>query len=207
MKTACLLVLVAVLGCGGGGDSSCGKVQPCGGDVVGAWKLQSGCALGEAATDLIAADLCADATGDVAIVGGTAAVTFNADQSYVQTGDVEMEFHLTLPMSCFAEGGTCADLKAAYAEAMATDPRFKATTCAASGSACVCNIRLVLDVGESGTYSSAATSLTTRTAGGPATTAQYCVQGDELHNIDVDMAMPGPMGMANITFDTVFKRQ
>jgi hypothetical protein len=92
---------------------------------------------------------------------------------------------------------------------MATDPRITKARCATSGSACQCDLSLAIDVTESGTYSTNQTALSvTPAGGGPATSDSYCVQGNELHSISVDMTMPvGPMGMVRIAGDLVYTRQ
>jgi hypothetical protein len=176
---------------------------------VGTWKLGSSCILDSSLLGIDATELCATATLVVKKVGGTAEVTYKADHTYVSTGSIAIDTTLTVPTTCFLAGKTCADLKAAYAQAMLADPTLTRTTCSPAGSACVCDLQLTADASESGTYSTNLTSLSTIPAGQTvASTDDYCVQGNELHSISIDMTMPvGPMGMAKIAGDLVFTRQ
>lgn len=206
-----LVAGASVVGCGNGSGigGSCGQVEPCGGEVVGAWKLASGCVLDSSAIGVDLSSICSTATFVVKNVGGTGQVTYDADQTYVSTGTLLIDGVLTLPTTCFAAGKTCAGLGAIYAQMMQTNSGIRAATCSTSGSACVCQLSLGGDVSESGTYSTNLTTLsTTPTGQTTASNDQYCVQGNVLHDINVDMTMPlGPMGMAKITGDLIFTKQ
>jgi hypothetical protein len=89
-----------------------------------------------------------------------------------------------------------------------TDPTLTSATCATSGSACVCQLSTVQDATEAGTYTTSGTTLSTTPTGGTASTGSYCVKGNELHSLGIDLSMPmGTMGMVKIAADAVFTKQ
>jgi hypothetical protein len=222
--TLSMLVVTSALSCGGGGGTalsldgggdtasstgggSCGQVQPCGGAVVGSWQLSNTCILDSSFLGVDATAICPTATIALTKFGGTGGITYGADQTYHSTGTVSIDFKLTLPTTCFGVGKTCADLQTSYAQQMQTSPTIKSATCATSVSACVCQISTVQDATEAGTYATSGTRLSSTPTGGTVSTDSYCVQGNELHSIGIDMSMPmGTMGMAKITGDLVFTK-
>jgi hypothetical protein len=192
-------------GAGGGptiGGPTCGKVEPCGGNIVGTWKVENTC-LANGGLVMDASDICAGATLATTSVTGTGTETFAADGTYHAMGTLSIGFKLTIPTSCFAPGKTCAGLTA---EEQA-QPSVTSASCATVGPSCVC--QLTGGAGdETGTWTTSGTTLTTTPTGGTASTDPYCVQGNELHDIAVDMSMPvGSMGMAKIVGDIVYTRQ
>jgi hypothetical protein len=91
---------------------------------------------------------------------------------------------------------------------MQTDPTLKSATCAMSGSACVCQLSTSHDATEAGTYTTSGTTVSSTPTGGTVSTDSYCVKGNELHSIGIDMSMPmGTMGMVKIAGDVVFTKQ
>jgi hypothetical protein len=225
--TLSMLVAASAFGCGGGtamtpstggggsgmtsstgGGGSCGQVQPCGGAVVGTWKVANVCILDSAMLGLDASSICATATIELTKFTGTGGVTYGADQTYQDTGTVTIDFKLTVPTTCFATGKSCADVQDGYVQEMKTDSTLKSASCATSGAACVCQISTVQDATEAGTYATSGTMLSTTPTGGTASSDSYCVQGNELHDLSVDMSMPmGNMGTVKITGDIVFTKQ
>jgi hypothetical protein len=222
-----LLVAAGLVGCGsgsgddgtaGGGGTggaggqasggACGNVEPCGGSIVGAWVVSSVCILDGSAIGFDATTICDTATIAVKKVTDTGGITYAADHTYQSTGTLAIDVALTIPMSCFAPGRTCDALNGVYAQAMQKDPTITGATCGASGSTCVCEVSTLQDTGESGTYVTSGTTLTTTATGETAESGGYCVQGNELHSIALDMTMPtGPMGTATIAADVIFKKQ
>ena len=177
-----LAVLVAsASSCGGssgggggvGGPLGCAQVEPCGGDVLGTWKLTAGCINTAALTATIAA-FCPGASASAAALTVSGTVTYNADMTYVASGVSEaVTVTEVVPISCTGQS-SCA----AFAQSLiagSTDPTETAT-CTGS-STCTCKISGTTTLmTESGSYSTAATTLSMI----PATTGtqsdnDYCV--------------------------------
>jgi hypothetical protein len=181
---------------------SCGKVEPCGGSVLGTWKIENTC-LSNGGLVGDASDICATATLASTGISGTGTVTWGTDGTYHATGTLSLSFKLTIPTSCFAADKTCADADAE----MKADPTVVSTGCVTSGASCVCQFSSV-ESDETGTWSTSGTTLTQTSTGGTASSDPYCVVGNELHDIALDMSMPvGSMGMAKIVGDIVYTRQ
>jgi hypothetical protein len=206
-----LSVVVGGLGCGGSGGAgagSCGTVQPCGGAVVGTWKVASTCVLDDSAFASDATDICATATIHTTSISSTGGVTYGGDGTYQSTGTITIDFQLTVPTSCFAPGETCADLDAGFTQEMQQDMTITSHSCAMSGSSCVCTLGSNQPTTDSGTYVASGTTLTTTPTGGQASADQYCVVGgNTLHDLAVDMSMQTSMGMAKIQGDLVLTKQ
>lgn len=213
-RWALFLALSGLLACGANSNAaggSCGKVQPCGGAIMGSWKFSSGCDFSSISFDgTDVGNACPAASATLSNLRGTARVTYGADQTYSQSGNLSADMHLDVPLSCFAVGKTCAGLDAYYVMQMQTsvDPKFTSAACATSGTNCHCELSLVSDVSEDGVYTTDQSTLTTTPLGGTSTQDSYCVQDNELHDITLDMTMPmGPMGMAKISADVVLAKE
>jgi hypothetical protein len=192
-------------GGGAGSHGSCGTVQPCGGAIAGVWKATSACILDASLVgDTGIKQICSTASIEVTSVNINGTSTFRADDTYASTGTLMIGLKLTMPLSCFSTGKTCADLQAAYEQ----QGTFDAPTCNVLGTACICSLASTRDMSDSGTYSTSGAAITTTGTDGTPSTDQYCVKGSELHDIGIDMTMPmGPMGMAKIQGDFVFAKQ
>src|SRR5579871_1941950 len=107
MRVLSVAMVAGVLGCGGGTGSgagllggagmggvagiggvglgqtsaSCGTVEPCGGDVIGTWKVENTC-LVNGGLMMDASDICAGATLDTTGISGMGMMTFAADGTY-----------------------------------------------------------------------------------------------------------------------------
>jgi hypothetical protein len=206
-----LLGLVTVgfgSGCGSssGGPPSCGQVQPCGGSVVGNWKMLGGCLNGAAVQESVDTSACPAATISVSNLQVTGTLSLNADETY-SAGSVIETFTMveTLPTSCIG-GMTCADLDAAL-KADTPPANVESVSCSGS-STCTCRFNFRISaMGESGTYTAAGTTLTTTDAAGSASTTEYCVQNNMLHLVELSTTMMTPMGMARIDSDLVAQKQ
>jgi hypothetical protein len=196
-------------GGGGNGGGSCGTVQPCGGSVVGTWNISTVCVLDSSFLGFDQSQICAGAQFDVASVSAMGTSTYNADGTYQDTGNLKLTFKLTVPNSCFSNGATCAGLNSSFQQQIQQDPSsVNSASCVPSGSSCVCTLGSPdQPVSEMGTYTTSGTSLTTTPTGGTPSTGPYCVTGNELHEMQIDMSMPmGSMGMAHIQADVVLKK-
>lgn len=200
-------VMVTAIGCGSGADlqtgGTCGKVQPCGGSVIGNWKVSSTCILDDSFLSVDTTGLCAGTTLALKKVSGSGGITFRADQTYQSTGTIAIDFTMGIPTTCFAPGNTCAGLSADL-----RDPTITAVSCTTVGSACECQITTKQDTTEAGTYSTSGTTLTTTHSAETPSADPYCVEGNQLHELAVDMSMQmGAMGMVKIAADLVLTKE
>ena len=219
MKTTSFAVLVglvsaaASLGCNGGGNGTCGKVQPCGGSVVGTWKIVSECST--AAGMDIMNSTCPGETVQANNTSASGNFVFNADMTYTETATISGSATVGIPASCLTMSGitlTCAQLDQVFQlEAMDPTSGLQSGRCASAGATCNCTIVLAPQTTtDMGTYTTAGTTLTltstsaTGTGGG---SGDYCVQMNELHLISTMAAAMGSMGPAVITGDIVADKQ
>jgi len=196
-----------VAGCGGGSGATCGGTEPCGGDVVGTWSITSDCvSAAEANAEFQASsnDFCPAATASVGGINHTGTIVFNSDATYSIDSVIEsFSTRITLPSSCL-NGMQCSDLTQAFA----SDATIQSATCS-GGSSCVCTIASVPQtVIDSGTYTTAGTSLEVQSTTSGADAVPYCVQGDKFHLITLSTTMSmGPMGQMTVEEDVVAIKQ
>jgi hypothetical protein len=198
------LLASAQITCGSGAPPHCDQVEPCGGDVVGTWKLAGGCEN----TAVLMKDLstaCPGAAIDSFGISVTGTLAFNSDMTFTGTGVTATVHALeTVPLSC-TNAATCAAV---------TSPNNATTVSCSGASTCTCTVTNtvsgtggVLGGNTSGTYSISANTLTLQAAA-TSNSNNYCVQGTELHFMTVDTTMNmGPMGQATITSDLVALKQ
>jgi hypothetical protein len=188
---------------GAGGAGACGTVEPCGGDIVGTWKLTEDC-VNLAALQPAAQQICATARITSATAGVSGTLTFNADLTYTRTQTTTAIIDWSIPISCVS-GLTCADFGALVQAGITAGETF---TCTGTVS-CSCQEAGVESHSESGTYALSGTDLTVvNDLDGSASSGGYCVQGGALHLVTVDATMStGPMGQATIDEDVVAVRQ
>jgi hypothetical protein len=185
----------------GDGIGSCGKVQPCGGDVVGTYTIATAC-YGNATMDMPVIEGCPQATASVTSLGVSGSASFNADRTYAVSETIMGSASQTIPASCLTMDGltlTCMQLDQLFQQLAAENPEIQSIRCSGSSS-CTCTFTLApMTITESGTYTTSGTTLTLTDTAGGVSSSSYCVQGDELHLLSVDMTMP----MGTIQADTV----
>ena len=170
-----------------GSSASCMQVSPCGGDLVGTWRIVQSCVT--ATADLTT---CAGATTQVDfVIGGS--VTYDADGTYSSTPTAgAATYHEHFPPGCMPYGLTCDQLGHTLADggAMTTG------TCSTdSTGACDCvGQEPEKASNEAGTYVISSSTVTSTHDGGTSS-GGYCVRGNMLYVI----AEPGdgalnPMG-------------
>ncbi len=200
------MTLVPLVSSCGGSSGSCGKVQPCGGDVVGNYSISAAC-INSAAINMELQIDCPGASVNYGSLRVSGTGSFNADMTYSIAETVSATITENIPASCLSEGGltvTCAQLDALFQDALASDPNSGIQSAHCSGSSsCSCSFVLnASTTNETGTYTTSGTTLTTTSSTGAVSSNAYCVQGSELHVISVDMTMP----MGPIQADIVFKK-
>jgi|tagenome__1003787_1003787.scaffolds.fasta_scaffold20471649_1 hypothetical protein len=172
-------------GTGGGsgtpGGSTCGKVLPCGGDLLGAWTLTESCA------DL--ATQPAPTCPDQRIVSWTPTVsgnwTFNADMTYSRSTITSVVVVWNIPLSCIpALAATCADFEAQAQATLAADETIACT----GTSTCICTeTRGARSQSDNGTYAVTGSDVTyTSAVSGTTGTGPYCVRDSRLHFVTLD---------------------
>ncbi|HXX69504.1 MAG TPA: hypothetical protein VEK07_20135 [Polyangiaceae bacterium] len=212
-----LLALFAVcswVGCkgssgGGAGSDSCGQVEPCGGNIVGTWKLSDACANSAALDSEVSSTSCPNTTASLASVTPTGSITFNSNMTYTITAAaIDVSLDIGIPAACL-NGGSCAEVSAALQSELA------GSSCSGTSS-CTCNATETSYLSpsstndDSGTYtiSGETVILTSSDANGDTSTMDYCVQGNDLHFVAIDTTMnTGPMGQATIDSDVVATKQ
>ena len=205
-------LMFAIAGCGSGSGGTCGRVEPCGGDVVGSWTISDGCinpvlgmqiAVDEGFTALCPTSTLTNMTSDAS--GG---FSFNADLTYSSSITATIGFNWNVQTSCLG-GMTCAEFNAAIqaAQQQNPDPGIQSITCAGSGT-CVCRfIGTPQSENETGTYTTSGTAITTTASDGTVETGDYCIQDNTFHVVTVDRTMnTGPMGQATILSDITATR-
>src|SRR5262245_50667459 len=205
----CSVALAAMLSACGDEAGNCGKVQPCGGNVVGNYNVIAACTT-DPTGGMDFGINCPEAVVVTPAISITGSASFNADLSYTLTRTVSATAPVTFPPSCLAQltGGitlTCEQINQAVPLLIASMPGvIQAATCSGSGATCTCTVTLVPQTtSESGEYNTSGTTLTTIVdSTGTVYGGQYCVQGNALHYIQVDAAMP-----MTIIADTVLTRR
>ena len=213
---------VGIVGCGGSGDgraASCGKVAPCGGGLVGSWKVVAGCdqagVLTTGASLLIA---CPNLVIEVLARSTTGTLTFAADGTYSESTVTSQTLRAELPPSCLSLNGTpltCSETGLALKLALDVAPVVGSVNCTTTTRQLTCTCTFALGPQsryEAGTFSTLANRATTVSFDGASTTARpYCVQdGSTLHwmggGLPVDL---GTLGMVRIPLgdDVVAARQ
>jgi hypothetical protein len=159
-----------------GSSASCMQVSPCGGDVVGTWRISQSCVI--ATGDLTT---CAGATVELdLVIGGT--VTYNADRTYssMPTGGAGT-YHEHFPPGCMPYGMTCDQLEQTLGDGGATTT---ATCSTDSTGACNCvGQEPEMATNQAGTYVTSGSTLTTTTQDGTSSSSNYCVRGNTLYTI------------------------
>jgi hypothetical protein len=189
-----LLVLVAFGAFGCGQDESaaggCFKVQPCGGDLVGEWRLDAFCVQRASLEATFAASVAGGFCPTQMLGNATRAVSgslvLNADLTYSMTGTITGSTDFIVPASCLA-GTNCATVSASLQAQIAagSHPELVSASCS-GGTSCLCHEMLSVPLAGAGTYSTAGATLT---ANAPLGSSQYCVQGDTAHFLA--STMPG----------------
>jgi hypothetical protein len=207
MKTSAVVGWVLAAGtlaasaCGSGANDNCGQVQPCGGDVVGAWTLARACPSAVAYTAQ-AAESCLGSSVSSISQAVSGSVTFNADLTFrLENASNTLATNNSFPLSCQALTA-CTDLDRHEANTLQSID----TTCTGT-TTCACE-STVSTSGQTatGSYSTAGSTLT-MVLDGVTTTLGYCVEGNRLHQITfVTSAATGDTLMLNATVAERLKR-
>ncbi len=182
-------------GAGGASGLACG-VTPCGGNVVGNWSFVSACADKTTLEAQLQAGSCPTATVNSVTIAQSGSLTFTATAYSValtRTSTTSVNW----PIACITPL-TCADLQAMY---LAT-PNVQSATCTGT-TLCTCVVTSTTPtaVSEQGTYTTSGNTLMTTPSGGAPTSGAFCVQGDTVHIMNLEMT-----GQMRPTSDQVAQR-
>jgi hypothetical protein len=179
----------------GGGSASCATASPCGGNLVGTWKVTQSCLT--ATGDLNSLCDGGGVSANIAFMfSGT--VTYNADGTYSSAFTGTETAHDQFPSGCAPFGATCEQLGQQVIDG--------GTISCSTDTAGVCTCDSVAPLKDtnptSGTYSTTGSTLTT-TQDGMTSTSSYCVQGSVLYEI----AGPGDGGFLTGMGEAVLTKQ
>jgi hypothetical protein len=204
---------IVVLGCGGASGESrgtCGRIEPCGGDLVGSWKPAGSCFDPPTFLRQIASVVGIECpSGEMLSVQSSTlnrsiSATFAADGTYSGLSQTTGMLAFDVPRACLASG-TCGDLDSAFAPLVQPGVVFDTAACTGD-TMCTCTVTENLGDPEGGTYTIAGSMLeTTSYTAGTVTQTPYCVSGNLLHLVNVDPASAGPAAM--ITSDAMAERE
>jgi hypothetical protein len=171
-----LLGAFLVVGCDDGGGS-CGKVQPCGGDLTGVWQYEAYC--GALADLALPAQVCQIQTIVSISSSWSGTLTFGADGSFEDSTARAVTFTLDMPSFCLPDGVDCRGFGETFASTHAF--AIDSMSCVPTPSGCRCLQKASVSTDSAGTATTAGTALTLMPSGQRSSTLSYCVQGDELH--------------------------
>jgi hypothetical protein len=200
---------MALVGCGGddGPGATCGKVQPCGGDVVGDWELVANCqshaamaAFASGFADQAMSSDCPAQSLRGAELRAAGSFLLRADSSYAVSLQFNAILDINIPASCLTSS-SCATVSANLQAEIAAGARPGVVSGSCAGSPdCLCREVLLLPQSEEGTYATAGTVLTFTATNGEVSTFDYCVQGNTAHFMNVSV---GSAGQSTIDSDLV----
>jgi hypothetical protein len=157
--------------------SDCAAFAPCGGRLLGKWRLRASC-VGAAFNDPACAGYASNQS-----VSGVASYEFQSDGVLSYQGSVSIAYAITVSEAC-AEAIAHKDA-AGYCklvqESMDDNPNVPASiSCDASGGTCVCQVvQGPISSGADAAYTASGSSLTI-VEGGNVDALSYCVKGDVL---------------------------
>ena len=199
------VALMPIVSACGGGSGSCAKVAPCGGDVIGNWTISGAC-FNAAALNMNIGMSCPGATFNITALSVSGSASFNADLTYTTAGTATISLQETIPVSCLTAGGTaltCAELDQQLQADIAANPSSTQTAHCEGSSVCTCTLTNgPQTTSTTGTYTTSGTTISFTESDGSTSSSGYCVQGNELHIVQLDMMMP----MGTIQADTVLTR-
>ena len=167
-------VMTPLVSACGSSSGSCGKVTPCGGDVVGNYNISSSCINNAALNMMDVIPNCTGATVNAAAVKVTGSGSFNADMTYSVTESLNASVSETIPASCLTTTSngitvtlTCAQVDQVIQQLVQMQPTMFQSAHCAGASSCTCSFVLAPQMmTETGTYVTSGTTLTTTSSTG-----------------------------------------
>jgi hypothetical protein len=185
------LICLASLGCGGTSTGAhvtgqCDSFTPCGGSIVGTWRLTGTCysipGVGTTNADAGTASCLGEQTTTNNQLTGTLLFETNGTYSVatVTSGNTQFSY----PASCLTTYGmTCAALNSTLATEGETDAGVSGSCSSTSAGGCTCTETMKgYSFSETGTYTTSGSALTMNpsTSTSSPVPIEYCVQGTHL---------------------------
>ena len=196
-----------LVGCGGSSaPPNCGKEQPCGGDVVGAWSFLGFCANLSVENQVLAA-ACPGSSISAFGVTLTGQLNYNADLTYTASNWHEtFSATETVPLACTNGATSCAAMSGTTNDSSTGTTVTTTTTCTGT-TVCTCHVSGNQTLtSETGTYYITGTTIDmsgTETSG----TFPYCVEQSRLHLMRLTTPVNMPTGPEVIESDIVAMKQ
>jgi len=185
-------VLLCILACSNddGAAGACTPVEPCGGDILGLWQVESLCFAREQAAQAFESGLpaeCAGAFSSADAVVQDATLDYGADGTLTTTGTAQVHASYSFSLACLRSflpdlsasslsGMFCASIVGrVWSSLDRLEPVEGITSCSSSGSACDCETSALADLASSVSYTTSDDQLVIG-----ARSAPYCVSGDRL---------------------------
>jgi hypothetical protein len=185
-----LWLIWSIASCGddAGGAGECAPVEPCGGDIVGRWAIESICVSQDELGRIFESDLPAECSGafvrsEASIDGAT--LEYAADGMLTSAGAASIHSEFRFSEACLValsadfpalSAASCASIAdGAVADLELQDPGAGTVTCRLSGSACDCEADAAMSSVSAGGYA----LMNNRVVIGPIA-MPYCVSGDVL---------------------------
>jgi hypothetical protein len=198
MGSKLLVIIAAQLlllnACGGDDDAGSCNAKACGGELLGKWKLTSGCYTVHEQPML---DFCTSASAELNLDKASGTVIFDKD-TYSRDFELTARLTLSLPEKCKHQEDTeleCEDLSAELEEG-------NPLVCKDSGGGCSCTALFPTKYMESGIYTKKGNQVELRSV-----LTDYCVSGKTMVlRPTVTMSM-GQMGDMTSTLQTTLEKQ
>jgi hypothetical protein len=171
-------IVVALVG-GSSGGASCGTFTPCGGSVVGTWKVTTLCLDFTTSTSTTCPD---ESVSEAIQPSGT--ITFTSSGTYsvavVMNGSAKFGY----PSTCLGNlGMTCAQIDSALQKEGATDAGVSGSCASGAAGSCTCSEKVTNAASsETGTYTTTGSSIAMISSSSTSSQepTEYCVQGNKL---------------------------
>lgn len=189
------MALALLTACGGDDDGASCNASACGGDLLGKWKLTSGCYTVLEQPEL---DFCASASAELHLDKASGTVVFDTD-TYSRDFEVTARMTLSLPEKCKHQPDTtyaCGDLSA---DLEGGNP----LTCKdASDGGCTCTASFPSKYMESGIYTKKGNQVQLVSG-----LTDYCVSGKTLVMRPMVKMTMGMMGDMTSTLQTTLEKE
>jgi hypothetical protein len=188
-----LAVVSCLLACGDDDDAgagSCAPVEPCGGEIVSAWQVQSLCFAQERSAPAFERGLppeCAGAFSNAEASVDGAALEYATDGTWTSAGTAQVHSQYHLTEACMTTAFPDLDTRALdgpfctvvagrlFAQLTELAPAEGTIACRRSGRSCDCDQSAVLGLTGAGSYSAANGQVISGS-----NAVAYCVSGDQL---------------------------
>ena len=172
-------IVASLAGCGGSSGGSCVTFTPCGGSVVGTWKVTTLCSDFTSSTSAT----CSGETVSESIQP-TGTITFTSSGTYSVAVLMNGSAKFSYPSTCLSTlGMTCAQIDSALQLTGATDAGISGSCSSGSAASCTCSEKVTnASSNEMGTYTTSGSSIAMIPSSSASSQepTEYCAQGNSL---------------------------